>query len=105
MYVNVVPYFFRTEMHIEGASEEERMAQAALAKSERMQQVLSALAVLASSSGVASERQQFMELVKDEIGTSSRQQWMPGCCIDCCSSLSCFVAVVLLCLYLCGLRS
>lgn len=57
-----------TEMHIEGASEEERMAQAALAKSERMQQVLSALAVLASSSGVASERQQFMELVKDEIG-------------------------------------
>lgn len=57
------------EMHIEGASEEERIAQAALAKSERMQQVLSALAVLASSSGVASERQQFMALVKDEIGT------------------------------------
>ncbi len=53
---------------MEGASEEERVAQAALAKSERMQQVLSALAVLASSSGVASERQQFMELVKDEIG-------------------------------------
>jgi len=50
-----------------GASDEERAAAAAAAREARMRDILSALTVLASSSGVAREREQFMELVRREL--------------------------------------
>jgi LETM1 and EF-hand domain-containing protein 1 len=50
-----------------GATAEERAAAAAAAREARMRDILSALTVLASSSGVARERQQFMELVRREL--------------------------------------
>jgi LETM1 and EF-hand domain-containing protein 1 len=52
---------------MEGESEEEKMSRLASAKEEKMRKVISALAVLASGSGVSSERDAFMGLVKDEI--------------------------------------
>ncbi|KAI8468150.1 MAG: LETM1-domain-containing protein [Monoraphidium minutum] len=50
-----------------GVSAEERAAQSAAAREQRMQDVISALAVLASGSGVATERAAFMQLVKREV--------------------------------------
>ncbi len=48
-------------------SAEEREYKAAAAKEAKMQKVLNAIAALASSSGVISEREAFMDLVKKEI--------------------------------------
>ncbi len=53
---------------LEGLSAEERAAGAAAAKERRMRGALTALAALASSSGVAGEREAFMDLVEKEIG-------------------------------------
>ena len=50
-----------------GESAEERAAYNAAAKEARMRKVLSALAALASTSGVAAERGEFMDLVKKEV--------------------------------------
>ncbi|KAK9846594.1 hypothetical protein WJX81_007347 [Elliptochloris bilobata] len=58
---------------LEGASEEERISKLAAAKEERMRKVISALAVLASSSGVSSERAAFMQLVRAEIERLNQQ--------------------------------
>jgi LETM1 and EF-hand domain-containing protein 1 len=52
---------------LEGESQEERAAKEAVAKEERMRQVLRALAALSSSSGVTTEREAFMDLVEKEI--------------------------------------
>mmetsp|Transcript_17598 Transcript_17598/g.52868 ORF Transcript_17598/g.52868 Transcript_17598/m.52868 type:complete len:846 (+) Transcript_17598:182-2719(+) len=56
-----------------GESAEEKSAKAAAAREERMQKVLRALGVLASSSGVSAERQAFMELVRGEIERTNKQ--------------------------------
>jgi LETM1 and EF-hand domain-containing protein 1 len=53
---------------LEGLSAEERAAGAAATKERRMRGALTALAALASSSGVAGEREAFMDLVEKEIG-------------------------------------
>ncbi|KAL3144484.1 hypothetical protein ABBQ32_004224 [Trebouxia sp. C0010 RCD-2024] len=50
-----------------GESEEERTTKLAMAKEDKMRKVISALAVLASGSGVSTERETFMDLVKTEI--------------------------------------
>lgn len=50
-----------------GESEEEKTTKLALAKEDKMRKVISALAVLASGSGVSTERETFMDLVKTEI--------------------------------------
>ena len=50
-----------------GESAEERAANEAAAKEARMRKVLSALAALASTSGVAAERGEFMDLVRKEV--------------------------------------
>jgi LETM1 and EF-hand domain-containing protein 1, mitochondrial len=50
-----------------GESAEERAAYEAATKEARMRKVLSALAALASTSGVAAERGEFMDLVKKEV--------------------------------------
>ncbi|CAL8464272.1 g3807 [Coccomyxa elongata] len=52
---------------LEGESAEEKACKLAAAKEERMRKVISALAMLASSSGVSSERSAFMDLVRNEI--------------------------------------
>lgn len=51
----------------EGISQEQRAESIAAAREERMQQLLYAITVLASSSGVATERAQFMDLVRQQI--------------------------------------
>ncbi|KAK9786798.1 hypothetical protein WJX73_003279 [Symbiochloris irregularis] len=56
-----------------GVSAEEKASRLATVKEERMRKVISALSVLASSSGVSSEREAFMELVKSEIGRLNSQ--------------------------------
>ncbi|KDD71980.1 hypothetical protein H632_c4060p0 [Helicosporidium sp. ATCC 50920] len=53
--------------NLEGASAEERAAAAAEARQNKLRKVISALAALASSSGVAAERGAFMDLVEKEI--------------------------------------
>ncbi|PRW58330.1 LETM1 and EF-hand domain-containing mitochondrial [Chlorella sorokiniana] len=53
--------------HLEGQSEEEKSLKAAEAKKHRMRKVITALAHLASASGVSREREEFMELVEKEI--------------------------------------
>ncbi|KAL4423518.1 hypothetical protein ABPG77_003651 [Micractinium sp. CCAP 211/92] len=53
--------------HLEGESAEERELKAAEAKKQRMRKVITALAHLASASGVSREREEFMELVEKEI--------------------------------------
>lgn len=50
-----------------GMSEEERAAKDAAAKEKKMRDMISALAALASNSGVAKERALFMNLLKKEI--------------------------------------
>ncbi|GAB4818097.1 hypothetical protein N2152v2_005143 [Parachlorella kessleri] len=52
---------------LDGESAEERSAKVAAAKEARMRKVISALAALASTSGVSNEREAFMELVEKEI--------------------------------------
>jgi len=52
---------------LEGESLEERASKEATAKEARMRQVLRALAALSSSSGVTTEREDFMDLVEKEI--------------------------------------
>ena len=52
---------------VPGESAEEHAAREAAAKEERMRKVISALAVLASTSGVSAERADFMGLVRVEI--------------------------------------
>ncbi|KAL4859684.1 Mitochondrial proton/calcium exchanger protein [Chlorella vulgaris] len=54
--------------HLEGESAEEKELKQADAKKHRMRKVITALAHLASASGVARERDEFMELVGKEIG-------------------------------------
>lgn len=53
--------------HLEGESEEEKAFRAAAVKAAKMRKVITALAALASKSGVAAEREDFMELVQKEI--------------------------------------
>ncbi len=52
----------------QGESQEEKAAKSAAKREARMQSVLRALGVLASSSGVAAERQAFLELVRHLCG-------------------------------------
>lgn len=59
--------------HFEGESEEEKMSRIAAAKASKMRKVISALAALASKSGVAAEREDFMELVEKEIDRLNSQ--------------------------------
>lgn len=59
---------------LQGASAEEKSAKSAGKRQERMQQVLRALGVLASSSGVSAERQQFMEMVTFRLAVKF---WLP----------------------------
>ena len=49
--------------HLQGESAEEKSAKAAAKREAKMQSVLRALGVLASTSGVTAERQTFMDLV------------------------------------------
>ncbi|KAK9807532.1 hypothetical protein WJX72_001831 [[Myrmecia] bisecta] len=58
---------------LEGESEEEKSSKLAAAKEDKMRKVISALAVLASSSGVSKEREAFMELVRHEIDRLNQQ--------------------------------
>lgn len=51
----------------EGISQEEQAESIAAAREQRMQQLLYAITVLASSSGVATERAQFMDLVRQQV--------------------------------------
>lgn len=52
---------------LEGESAEEKAARAAAARENKMRKVISALSALASTSGVSSEREQFMSLVANEV--------------------------------------
>ena len=63
---------------LEGESQEERAAKEAEAKQVRMRQVLRALAALASSSGVTTEREAFMGLVEKEIERLNSQMGCNG---------------------------
>lgn len=59
--------------HLAGESAEEKSAKSAAARKARMQKVLRALGVLASSSGVSAEREDFMKLVRGEIDRTNKQ--------------------------------
>lgn len=63
---------------LEGQSQEERAAKEAATKEARMRQVLHALAALASSSGVTTEREAFMDLVEKEIDRLNEQSGASG---------------------------
>lgn len=59
-------------------SEEERAHKLASAREQKLKQVLSALAVLSSSSGVSGERSKFMSLVKREVDRIQEEMGQRG---------------------------
>ena len=62
----------------QGESAEEKASKTAAAREEKMRKVLSALAVLASSSGVSAERGTFLQLVS-AVCPKASSSWTLGC--------------------------
>lgn len=66
---------------VQGESAEEKAAKSAAKREARMQSVLKALGVLASTSGVSAERQTFMDLVSPPVAALARvlptKTWSP----------------------------